>query len=121
MVDTYPYPNPQQLRMCCFNNQKDFVNMITLKILREIIQGYPKDQWNHRGPKKRGRLRVRNETDVKKEEELAMVLFEDRESPESQFKELPEGEEGKELGSPWKSPEEVGPIETLTLALYHSS
>lgn len=45
-----------------------------------------------------------------------MLLFEDRESPGSEFKQPPEAEEGQELDPPWKSPEEAGSIATLSLS-----
>lgn len=55
---------------------------------------------------------MRNKTDVRKGE----LLFEDRESPRSEFKQPPEAEEGQELDPPWKSPEEAGSIATLSLS-----
>lgn len=55
---------------------------------------------------------MRNETDVRKRE----LLFEDRESSGSEFKQPPEAEEGQALDYPWKSPEKAGSIATLSLS-----
>lgn len=57
-------------------------------------------------------FRVRNEKDVRK----GKLLFEDRESLGSEFKQPPKAEEGQELDPPWKSPEEAGSIATLSLS-----